>query len=112
MASLLVAPVKRSSIVLGKVFALMTVSGISSIIYVGGMVACTPFMMDSMAGMEDALNLRLDPSQIVMLGLLLIALAFLYSAVVGARVRLCQDDEGRQVLTSCRPTCLCWWWGF
>ena len=82
MASLLVAPVKRSSIVLGKVFALMTVSGISSIIYVGGMVACTPFMMDSMAGMEDALNLRLDPSQIVMLGLLLIALAFLYSAVV------------------------------
>lgn len=82
MASLLVAPVKRSSIVLGKVFALMAVSGISSIIYVAGMVVCTPFMMDSMTGMEDALNLNLGADQIVMMGLLLIAIAFLYSAVV------------------------------
>lgn len=32
MASLLVSPIKRSSIVLGKVFSLMTVSGISSLI--------------------------------------------------------------------------------
>ena len=58
MASLLVAPVKRSSIVLGKVFALMAVSGISS------------------------LNLNLGADQIIMMGLLLIAIAFLYSAVV------------------------------
>ena len=82
MASLLVAPVKRSAIVLGKVFALMVVSGISSIIYVAGMVVCTPFMMDSMTGMDEALNLSLKADQIVMLGLLLVALAFLYSAVV------------------------------
>ena len=82
MASLLVAPVKRSSIVLGKVFALMTVSGISSLIYVAGMVICMPFMMDSMSGLEDALNLKLDPVQILMLGCLLIAIAFLYAAVV------------------------------
>ena len=34
MASLLVTPVKRKSIVLGKVFALMTISGISSVIYI------------------------------------------------------------------------------
>ena len=82
MASLLVAPVKRSAIVLGKVFALMVVSGISSIIYVAGMVVCTPFMMDSMTGMDEALNLNLGPDQILMLGLLLVAIAFLYSAVV------------------------------
>lgn len=82
MASLLVAPVKRSSIVLGKVFALMVVSGISSLVYVAGMVICTPFMMDSMTGMDEALNLNLWPDQILMLGLLLVAIAFLYSAVV------------------------------
>ena len=82
MASLLVAPVKRSSIVLGKVFALMVVSGISSLVYVAGMVICTPFMMDSMTGMDEALNLNLAPDQILMLGLLLVAIAFLYSAVV------------------------------
>ena len=39
MASLLVTPVKRSSIVLGKVFALMALTGISSVIYVAAMVA-------------------------------------------------------------------------
>ena len=82
MASLLVAPVKRSSIVLGKVFVLMVVSGISSLVYVAGMVICTPFMMDSMTGMDEALNLNLGPDQILMLGLLLVAIAFLYSAVV------------------------------
>ena len=82
MASLLVAPVKRSSIVLGKVFALMVVSGIYSLVYVAGMVICTPFMMDSMTGMDEALNLNLGPDQILMLGLLLVAIAFLYSAVV------------------------------
>lgn len=82
MASLLVAPVKRSSIVLGKVFALMTVSGISSIIYVAGMVICMPFMMDSMSGLEDALSLKLSAPQILMMGLLLLAIAFLYAAVV------------------------------
>ena len=82
MASLLVAPVKRSSIVLGKVFALMVVSGISSLVYVAGMVICTPFMMDSMTGMDEVLNLNLGPDQILMLGLLLVAIAFLYSAVV------------------------------
>lgn len=82
MASLLVTPVRRSSIVLGKVFALMVVSGISSLIYVAGMVICTPFMMDSMTGMGDMLNLKLSPGQIIMLGLLLVAIAFLYSAVV------------------------------
>ena len=39
-------------------------------------------MMDSMTGMDEALNLSLKADQIVMLGLLLVALAFLYSAVV------------------------------
>ena len=38
MASMLVAPIKRSSIVLGKVFALMIISGISSVVYVAVMV--------------------------------------------------------------------------
>nr|WP_235899147.1 hypothetical protein [Suipraeoptans intestinalis] len=34
MYSLLVTPIQRSSIVLGKVFSLMTISGISAIVYV------------------------------------------------------------------------------
>ena len=45
MASLLVSPIKRSSIVLGKVFSLMIISGVSSVVYVGAMVAFMPQMM-------------------------------------------------------------------
>lgn len=83
MASLLVSPIKRSSIVLGKVFALMIISGISSIVYVGTMVAFMPQMMGGMSGGDDlGLTLTLNPSQIAMLAALLVAIAFLYSAII------------------------------
>lgn len=77
MASLLVTPVKRSSIVLGKVFALMVISGISSVIYLGAMIAAMPMMSGG-----ESLNIQLSPKQCVMLGALLVSLAFLYSAII------------------------------
>lgn len=83
MASLLVSPVKRSSIVLGKVFSLMAISGISSLIYVIAMVVCAPLMMKSMVGSgADSLNINLSVQQVVMLGALLVAIAFLYSSII------------------------------
>lgn len=83
MASLLVAPIKRTSIVLGKVFALMVVSGISSLIYVAVMVICMPFMMKSMTGTDgEGFSLQMNAEQIVMLALLLVSIAFLYAAIV------------------------------
>lgn len=83
MASLLVAPIRRSSIVLGKVFALMALSGISSIIYVGAMVAFMPLMSKSMFGTAgENLNVSLTAGQIAMLAVLLIGVAFLYSTMI------------------------------
>lgn len=83
MASLLVSPIKRSSIVLGKVFSLMAISGLSSLVYVVVMVVCMPLMMKSMApGADSAFNLQLSVPQIVMLGALLVAIAFLYSTII------------------------------
>lgn len=83
MASLLVAPVKRSSIALGKVFALMLVSGVSSLIYVAAMVICAPIMKNSMAmGSLDELNISLSPAQVLMLGAMLVAIAFLYASII------------------------------
>lgn len=83
MASLLVAPIKRTSIVLGKVFALMVVSGISSLIYVAVMVICMPLMMKSMTGTDgEGFSLQMNAEQIVMLALLLVSIAFLYAAIV------------------------------
>lgn len=83
MASLLVSPVKRSSIALGKVCSLMVISGLSSLVYVVVMVIFAPLMMDSMTGTEGSgINLQLDAQQAVLMGILLIAIAFLYSAVI------------------------------
>ena len=83
MASLLMSPAKRSSIALGKVFALMTLAGLSSLISVAGMVIGMPLMMKSMTGgSQESLSLTLNISQIAMLGAMLIALAFLYSTII------------------------------
>lgn len=82
MASLLVSPIKRSSIVLGKVFSLMIISGVSSVVYVGAMVAFMPQMMGGMGGSDLGVNLSLNPAQIGMLAALLIAIAFMYSAII------------------------------
>lgn len=82
MASLLVSPVKRSSIVLGKVFALMVISGISSLIYVVVMVASMPLMSKAMVGTESGMKMEITLEQGVMLAGILIALAFLYSTLI------------------------------
>ena len=81
MASLLVSPIPRSAIVLGKVFALMIISGISSVIYVAAMVVFMPQMLGG-SSEELGISLVLSPSQIGMLAALLVAIAFLYSAII------------------------------
>ena len=80
MASMLVAPIKRSSIVLGKVFALMIISGISSVVYVAVMVGFLPQMMRSYG--SEGLGLSLEVGQVLMMAFLLIAIAFLYSGII------------------------------
>lgn len=82
MASLLVSPIRRSSIVLGKVFALMIISGVSSVVYVAAMVIFMPQMLGGASGEELGISLTLKPQQIGMLAVLLVAIAFLYSAII------------------------------
>lgn len=83
MASLLVAPVKRSSIALGKVTALMVISGLSALVYVGVMVIFAPMMMESMMGAGgEGLNLQLNAQQILMMGILLIIISFFYASII------------------------------
>lgn len=83
MASLLVSPIKRTSIIFGKVFALMAVSGLSAVISTAAMVVCLPMLGKSMSGGENAaFEMNLSIGQILMLGGLLVALAFLYSTII------------------------------
>ena len=79
MASLLMTPIKRSSIALGKVFALMSLAGLSAVISVVAMVVFAPMMMGGSAATS---GVSLSLQQMVMLGLLLIAISFLYSTII------------------------------
>ena len=52
MATMLLSPVKRSSIVFGKLFGLSVLSSLSSVVYAASMIVAMPMMMGSM-GMGD-----------------------------------------------------------
>lgn len=82
MASLLMTPIKRSSIALGKVFALMALSGLSAIISIVSMVVCMPMMMNMGSGQATSMDIMLTLTQSLMLGGLVIAIAFLYSTII------------------------------
>ena len=79
MASMLVTPVKRSSIVLGKLLALTVLSLISALVYIVSMVIAMP---KAMAGMGE-MSHTLDAGQIVMIAFIMLTLSFLYVALVG-----------------------------
>lgn len=83
MASLLVSPVKRSAIIFGKVFALMTISGLASVVSTMAIIVCMPLVSKSMFGESvSGVGMKLDAEQIWMLGTLLVAVAFLYATII------------------------------
>ncbi|WP_461809718.1 ABC transporter permease [Faecalimonas sp.] len=83
MASLLVTPIKRSSIIFGKVFALMVISGISAVVSVVGMVVGMPVIQEQMmGGVEQGMSMKWSVQQIIMLAVLIIALSFLYATII------------------------------
>lgn len=83
MASLLVSPVKRSAIIFGKVFALMTISGLASVVSTIAIIVCMPLVSKSMFGESvSGVGMKLDVEQIWMLGTLLVAVAFLYATII------------------------------
>lgn len=83
MASLLMTPTKRSSIALGKVFALMCLSGMSSVVSVVAMVGGMPLMSRAMTGQSsEGLNISFTFEQILMIAGLLIAVSFLFAAII------------------------------
>ena len=83
MASLLVTPINRSSIIFGKVFALMVVSGISAIVSVVGMVVSMPLIQEQMMdGAAQGMNMKWSTQQVIMLAILIIALSFLYATII------------------------------
>lgn len=83
MASMLLSPVRRGSIVSGKLIALSVLSIMSSIVYAGATIISMPLMNKGMGGEESELvNVAFSPLQIVALAMLMISLVLLFVAVI------------------------------
>ncbi len=83
MARLLMTPVKRSNIAIGKIVSLSLLSMISALVYALSMVVAMPMMMKAMAGgVNIPMSIHIDPAQIIELAVLLILLAYLYVAAI------------------------------
>ena len=85
MASLLMTPVKRTSIVMGKLIALMILSVISAAVYVITMVVAIPIMSKANgSGMDiSGLSIKFTPMQIFELVVVMVGVVFLYVALIG-----------------------------
>lgn len=82
MATMLVAPVKRSHIVYGKLLALMVLSALSALVYGSSMVLSFPTYAKTMNA--SGASLQLSAGQIVLLLLLIVSLVFVYVAIISA----------------------------
>ena len=84
MASMLLSPVKRSSIVYGKLFALSLLSVLSSVVYAGSAIFGMPLMTKGLGDTSEALpmNLSLTVPQALQLVVLMITLVLLFVAVI------------------------------
>lgn len=105
MASLLITPMPRTSIVMGKLLAMMTISGLSALIYVVSMVVSIPFLMDTMletdAGAEAletaqeatafGMSMSFRPWQVWMLIIIILTMVFVYVAVIALTSILAKD---------------------
>ena len=83
MASMLLTPIKRRELVVGKLVALSLLSAISAVVYAVAMIAAMPMMMKSITDGESIeMNVSFSPMQIFELIVIMITLVYLYVAIV------------------------------
>lgn len=80
MATMLLTPINRMNIVLGKIIAMAIISIITALMYMVSMIIAMPFM--STQDTEILTNIRLLPVQYVELLAILLSAVFLYVAIV------------------------------
>lgn len=83
IASLLMTPAKRTSIVMGKLVSLMILSVISASVYVVTMVVAVPLVIKNMGLDLAGLSISFTAVQIIELIVIMIGLVFLYVALIG-----------------------------
>jgi len=92
LAAMLISPIKRTDIAMGKVIALAIVAGISSIVYAVSMIVSMGFMGKNAGdGISGFGNVSFDAGQIVQIGLMLIILDYFFVAVIALLSSLAKD---------------------
>ena len=104
LASMLLSPVKRTSIAGGKIIAMMILSGLSAIVYVVSMMIAMP-VMSAFGGESSPLGdglggLSLDLVQGLELGAIMLALVFLFVAVISFLAIRAKDTKAASTLIS------------
>jgi sodium transport system permease protein len=83
LASMLVAPIKRSEIVFGKLVSLAILSSISAAIYAVSIVVAMPLMMNGISdGLMSGMSLSFTPIEVVQLLVIMMAVVYLYVSLV------------------------------
>ncbi|BCN28976.1 ABC transporter permease [Anaeromicropila herbilytica] len=83
LASMLITPIKRRDIVLGKLISLSILSMLSAAVYAVGMIVAFPMMMKNMSDSADlGLTMSFSAVQIIELLAIMLTLVFLYVGLV------------------------------
>lgn len=83
MASMLLTPLKRQEIVLGKLISLSILSCLSAAVYAVTMIISMPIMLKNLGeGAMEGLALQFSPLQVVELLLIMLSLVYLYVSIV------------------------------
>ena len=105
LACMLVTPIKRSEIVLGKLLALTIMSILSASVYVVSFVIALPKSIGSIAA--EGLNVSFNPQQIAMMAAIVLSLAFLYVPCSDCQ-RICKNcQRSRNVCDTAVHDCNC-----
>lgn len=83
LASMLITPIKRSEIVMGKLISLSILSSLSAAVYAISMVIAMPMMIGGLSGGETGeMAVSFSAVQIVQLLIIMLTLVFLYVSIV------------------------------
>ena len=104
LASMLLSPVKRTSIASGKIVAMMILSGLSAIVYVVSMMIAMP-VMSALGGENTPMGqglggLSLNLVQGLELGAIMLALVFLFVSVISFLAIRAKDTKAAASLIS------------
>lgn len=102
LASMLISPVKRTEIAMGKLIALAIISALSSIVYCVAMIIGMTMMGSDMAGLgQDGFGgISFGPLQIVQLLCMLIILDYFFVAIIAILSTFAKDTKSASSLVT------------